>query len=154
MGRLTENSAGKNTDVSRAVQITSSPYSSNPTTVGTIPTTSDDNKITFSFDSETVPPSSIHIYAYDANLNLYVWTQIYTSAASLNTINQVTGTTQSSTPAPSGGGNRYTDTDLTTSFSSLAYSIELDSGTLGAANRSVGFDTYYGHYYLFFSFPS
>jgi hypothetical protein len=42
---------------------------------------------------------------------------------------------------------------LITSFGTLAYSIELDSSRLGAANKQVGFDIYYGHYYIFFSFP-
>jgi hypothetical protein len=152
MGRLAENAAGKQTDVSRVVQITTSPFSSNTVTVGTIPSTSDDNKISFSFGSESVPPSAIHVYAYNANSNFYVWTQIDTSSASLNTINQVTGTTQSTTSSP--GGNFYSSTDLVTGFDSLTYSIELDSGRLGAANGASGFSVIYGHYFIFFTFPA
>jgi len=154
MGRLTENAAGKQTDVSRVVQITTSPFSSNTVTIGTIPSANDDNKITFTFGSESVPPSAIHVYAYDANNNYYVWTQIATSLASLNSINQVTGTTQSTTTAPS-GTNQYSSTDLLTGFDGLEYSIELDPA-LGGANKAAGFNQplVYGHYIVIFSFPA
>ena len=150
MGRLAENGTGTNDDISRVVQQTSSPYSSNSTTIGSIPTANADNKISISFGSESAPPSSIHIYAYNANSNYYVWTQVDTASASLNSINQITGTTQSTSPAS--GLNFYTNTQLITSYGSLVYSIELDSSRLGAANKS-GFNLSYGHYYIFFSFP-
>lgn len=152
MGRLSENGTGNQTDISRVVQHTTSPYSSNSVTVGAIPSASDDNKITFTFGSESIPPSAIHVYAYDANLNHYVWTQIDSSAANLNTINQVTGTTQSTSEAS--GGNFYSSTNLVTSFNGLSYSIELDSSRLGAANKSGFGPLIYGHYFIFFTFPS
>ena len=151
MGRSVENLSGKITDVSRMVQITSSPYTSTSASVGTIPGANDDNKIPVTFANESTPPSSIHVYAYNANTDLYVWTQIDTASGSNNPNNTVVGLTESTTSAS--GSNLYSDTDLITSFGSAVYNIELDSTRLGASNAGLGTITY-GHYYIFFTFPS
>jgi hypothetical protein len=133
------------------VQITTSPYTSNAATVGTIPSSAGDNKISFTFSNETEPPTSIFAYGYNATNNYYVWTSIDTQYRGNSALNQVTGTTQSTTSI-----NflfSYSDTDLITNFDGLSYTIELDQTPFFVENDTSGTPTILGHIYLFFIFP-
>lgn len=137
-------------DVSTVTQIVSDPFQTGSTMI-TIPSSTNDNKIRFRFNSEYLPPANIFILGYSVTNNKYRWTQIDASERALfnQDISVITGLTQNTTPAANGS---YTDTNILTDYSSAEFQIRMDGWELGVA--SDGLFQKWAHAYLFFIFPS
>lgn len=145
-----------NTDISRVVQVTSSPFTSSSTTV-VVPTGATDNKIQFTFDNETSPFANVYLIGWDAgNGARYRWAHVDSYQRNLwgggNNENIMTGLTQSTTSANIGF---YSNTDILTQFNDAEWQIDLSQTQTGSTNGNdpSTLADIWGHGYIFFVFP-
>ena len=145
------------TDISRVVQVTTSPFQSSGTTT-VVPTNAGNNKITFTFDNETSPFANIYVIGWDAgNGSRYRWAHIDSYQRNMwgggNNENIMTGLTQTTSSASNG---LYTNTNILTGFDNAVWQVELSQTQTGATNGSDPgtLEDLWGHGYIFFIFPA
>jgi hypothetical protein len=144
-------------DVSRVVQVTTSPFNSSGTTVA-VPTNASNNLIDFRFDNETSPFANFYIIGWDAgNGTRYRWAHTDSQQRNLwgggNNESIVLNLTQSTTAASTGF---YSNTDILTNFDAAEWRVDLSQTQTGASNGSdpTTLADIYGHGYIFFIFPA